>query len=754
MAGDEPPADLAALRALGARLRHVRLRHGLSLRGMARQLGATGHSALVDFEHGRRLIPADLLALYRNAFPDEEARLAVLWQAVLSARAVRAAELPEPAEPVAQLPADLTDFVDRDAELARVLAWVRQSPGPTVVTVSGEPGVGKSCFALHLAHRVRAGYPGGQLFVALHGAGPEPLTPAQVLAKLLVPLGIADSDLPVDVDGRAALLRSVLSRRRVLIVLDDAADEAQVRGALPGQGRVLMLITSRGPLAALDGVRPVRLDVFAPDAALELFRRVAGPERVSAELHESRQIVAHCGYLPLATRLAAASVATWPRGQIRDWADELADRATRLDRLRVGDRGVDIVFDLSYQALSVPARVLFRRASLLPGPDFGTGTALAAAPQTDTDAVLAELVRRGMIQVSDRARRYRMHDLLRLFAGQCLRREEPAVHCEGVERAVLDELLGTAFDAGATLDPSGYTVPRSASRFSGRPQAIRWLDAEYRCLPAAVRRACELGLTSLVFPLVAALPWYWDLRCHWEEWQELNECALALAERVGDSVQRVIALNGLCIALRSVGDTTAAIRHGRDAVRLARRIGCADEEAGALDRLGCVLADTWQHETAASLFTEAIRLNEQLGERWALATARRHLGEALRALGELDQASMAFERAAREFAELDATRSQAMTLCGHADLLLERGALDEAAGRFRSAMDFFRAQDDHWGVAYARLGLGRVFTAGGRHEDAVRELTTAVDAFGTLRDNSYQAAALRALTALSEKSTG
>src|SRR6266496_2614532 len=167
MAGGEPSAESAALRALGARLRHVRLRRGLSLRGMARHLGGTGHSALVDFEHGRRLIPADLLALYRNAFPDDAAELAVLWQAVLSARASAAAGFPEPAEPVAQLPADLVDFVDRDAELARVLAWVRQSPGPTVVTVSGEPGVGKSSFALHLAHRVRAHYPGGQLFVAL-----------------------------------------------------------------------------------------------------------------------------------------------------------------------------------------------------------------------------------------------------------------------------------------------------------------------------------------------------------------------------------------------------------------------------------------------------------------------------------------------------------------------------------------------------------------------------------------------------------
>lgn len=743
-------ADQAALCALGACLRRLRLRRGLSLRGMARRLGATGHSALVDFEHGRRLAPAGLLALYCNVFPDDAAELTRLWDAVHSARAQGVVAVPPPSEPVAQLPADLADFVDRAAELSRVLGWIRKEPA--VVTVSGEPGVGKSSFVLHLAHRVRADYPDGQLFVALHGAGPAPLPPAQVLAKLLVPLGVPDNRLPTDLDGRAALLRSVLATRRVLIVLDDAADEAQVRPALPGHGEALVLITSRGPLAALDGVRHVRLGVFAPDAALELFRRVAGADRVAAELHESRQIVAHCGHLALATRLAAAGVAAWPRGQLRDWADELADRTTRLDRLRVGDRAVSTVFELSYQALSEPARTLFRRAPLLPGPDFSARTAATALPDGDVDTVLAELTQRGMMQASDRARRYRMHDLLRLFAETRLDREEAAGDRHSVERAVLGDLLGTAFDAGATLDPSGYAVPRPESRFADRAQAVRWLDADHRCVTAGVRRACELGLTELVFPLLVALPWYWDLRCHWDEWQDVNKSVLEVAATVGDDLRQVIALNGLCIALRSVGDAEAAIEHGRAAVRLARRIERADEEAGALDRLGCALGDIGQHESAASLFADAIRLNEQVGERWSLATTRRHLGEALRALGRLDQASAAFEQAAREFGELDATRSQAMTYCGHADVRLDRGELDEAALLYRAAMESFRAHDDHWGVACSRLGLGRVFTAAGRREDARRELAVAVEAFADLGDNSYQAAALRALAVLSDAS--
>ncbi|MFC0438289.1 tetratricopeptide repeat protein [Kutzneria buriramensis] len=755
MAGEaQRPAETAALGALGARLKRIRIERGLSLRGMARRLGSVGHSTLVDFEHGRRLIPADLLALYHRVAPENAGDLTRLWQAVLTARADGLAIDPCRGEAVAQLPADLVDFVDRDDELIEVLAWVRRPAGPRVVVISGQPGVGKSSFALRIAHRMRADYPDGQVFLELHGAGPEPVAPGAVVARLLGAMGFPGQELPGDLDSRAALLRSTLSNRRVLIVLDDASDEAQVRAALPGDDTTLVLITSRGPLAALDGVRHVRLDVFAPDAALELFRRVAGPDRVAAELHESRQVVACCGYLPLATRLAAASVATWPQSAIRDWADDLADRTRRLGRLRIGDRGVDTVFELSYRAMSVSARTMFRRVPLLPGPDFGVRTAAWAVPGDSVDAALEELLRRGMVQVSDRAHRYRMHDLLRLFAEDRLGHDDRPEDRTSAERAVLGGLLGTAFDAGAALDPSGYAVPRPGTPFTGRDQAVRWLDAEHRCLPAAVRRAAELGLTDLVFPLLVALPWYWDLRCRWDEWQEINRCAHELAVRVDDGLHQVIALNGLCIALRSVGDATAAISHGRAAVRLARRIGSVDEEAGALDRLGCVLGDTGEHREAVSLFTEAIRLNEELDERWSSATARRHLGEALSALGESAAAEAAFEQAMAEFAELGAVRSRAMTLCAQADVLLARGDLAEAADRCRCAMESFREQDDSWGVANARLVLGRVLTAAGRQEDAVRELTVAVDAFGELRDNSFQAAALRALAALSDLPAG
>jgi tetratricopeptide (TPR) repeat protein len=155
-----------------------------------------------------------------------------------------------------------------------------------------------------------------------------------------------------------------------------------------------------------------------------------------------------------------------------------------------------------------------------------------------------------------------------------------------------------------------------------------------------------------------------------------------------------------------------------------------------------------------SLFTGAIRLNEQLGERWSLATSRRHLGETLSRLGELDRAAAAFEQAVAEFIELGAVRSAAMTFCAHAEVLLAQGELAAAADRCRSALASFRSQDDHWGVAYARFVLGRVLMAGERREDAVRELVIAVDAFGALRDNSYQAEALRALAALSDLPAG
>lgn len=760
----EPAAVLRALHVLGVELHRIRVRQGLSLRGMARRLQVVGHGPLLDFEHGRRLIPADLVDVYLRLFPDEAKDLPTLRDAVLAARAARLVESRAPSDPaapatppnppnppVAQLPADLADFVGREAELAELDSWVNRLGGrPTVVTVSGPPGMGKTSLALHFAHRVAADFPDAQLFVELHGSHSRPSSVRQVLGTALTAFGVSRSTLPHRVDERAALFRSMVAGKRILLILDDVADEAQVRPVLPGHSHSLVLITARGPLAGLDATYRLPLDALSPVAALALFGNVVGSQRVTAEPSESRQIVAHCGNLPLATRVAGALVATWPQGRMRDWIAELADRNTRLSRLRAGDRGVGAVFEMTYHVLAPPARVLFRRIALLPGPDFGESVVgvLADLESDEVDQALTELVRRGMVQAATAVGRYRLHDLLLLFAEQRLAAEETPDSRDRVTRTLLTHLLGLAYDASSTLDPSGYTTPGPSSPFRTREHATRWLDAERAGLVPAVRAAARLDLGELAFPLLASLPWYWDLRCCWEEWQEVNEQVLALAERLRAPRQQAIALNGLAMVMLGVADHPAAAKFARQALAVAQHAGATDEEAGALNRLGRALGGLGDHEEAESCFIAAIDRCAQLGDRWEQAAATLHLGEVLRAAGRLAEAVPRAQAAVTLFGELGSLRSQAMAYCECAEIRLAQRDLDQAAAHYRTALELLRSHDDDWGVARCRLGLGQVFAAAGDVHGAARELTEAVTGFAAVRDTQFHDAAQQALAAL------
>jgi tetratricopeptide (TPR) repeat protein/transcriptional regulator with XRE-family HTH domain len=728
--------------ALGVELRRARVRQGMSLRAAARGLGLGGHGSLVDFEHGRRLIPTDLLAGYARLFGADIGELERLRNDVLDARAEQVTAHGR-TKSLAQLPAFVPDFVGREGALARLVSWLPGADaGPALVTISGPPGVGKTSLALRFADQVADGYPDGQLFVELRATGP-----ARLLATMLVSLGVAEQDLPAGVDERSALFRSLVSGKRVLLVLDDATDEAQVRPLLPGRAPALVVVTARGPLAGLDGAHRLPLEVFSPAEALELLRRVAGSRRVDAEPVASSDVVARCAYLPLAVRVVAAGIAMWPAGGLRDWSEELADSTTRLGRLRAGDRSVAAVLETAYQALPGPAQLLFRRVPLMPGLDFTADTATVLI-DAEAERTLAELCRRGLAQPAA-PRRYRVHDLVRLFAEQRLAEEETPAARHALEVAVLTHLLGRAFDAGSTLDPSGYTKPGVDCRFADHRQAVRWLDGERRSLPPAVRRAAQLGLTDLVFPLADALPWYWDLRCHWDDWQEVNGIVLALAEQVGDVSRQVIALNGLALAVRTAGDAATAMRLAERALRLAKQAGLTDEEAEAHARLGWVLTDLGEHESAITHLKEAVRLHAWIGECWYEAAARSKLGAALEAAGRLVEAAASYQHAARLFGELGATRSEATACCDYADIQCDRGVLAEAEEKYRAALAVFTTYDDQWGVARARLGLGRVLAAEGEREHAKHELTVAMTGFAALHDDRYHRKAQDALHMLS-----
>jgi DNA-binding SARP family transcriptional activator len=302
------------------------------------------------------------------------------------------------------LPSDVADFTGREEQLAdleRLLHPDAPTAAVVVSAIAGKGGVGKTALAVHAAHRLRVEFPDGQLYVNLDGAGPKPTDPSEVLAWLLLVLGVEGRLIPNSLSERAALYRSRLADKRVLVLLDNAADEAQVRPLLPGLPNCRVLITSRSRLVGLAGARTIALDVLPPAQAIDLLGRVAGPERVAAEPAAAAEIVRLCGYLPLAVRIAGARLAARQHRPLSWLVTRLADEHRRLDELAVGDLEVRASFALSYQGLKPELRRAFRLLGLVTAPDFAPWvlSALLDVPMAQAEDLLESLVDAQLVEV-------------------------------------------------------------------------------------------------------------------------------------------------------------------------------------------------------------------------------------------------------------------------------------------------------------------------------------------------------------------
>ncbi|GAB2550617.1 AfsR/SARP family transcriptional regulator [Nocardia heshunensis] len=341
-------------------------------------------------------------------------------------RQILADELPVPepaAAPItmvaprpAQLPPDTADFTGR-GDLVQDLCTVLGGAAPALVAISGMGGVGKTALALHVAHRIRSRYPDGQLYVDLCGASAAPADPEHVLGAFLRALGVAQKEIPVGVAERAALFRSAISGRRMLLVLDNASDAAQVAPLLPGESGCAVLVTARRPLTALPGARPAALRVLEPEEAVELFARIVGAARVAVEPEAVRRIVELCGLLPIAVRIVAARVAARPQWTVVSEAERLAAERHDLDRFRAGGLALTAAFRAGYDQLPVDAARAFRLLAVADLPDLPLAAAAAVLDTIESVAedLCEELVDRGMLESVGRGRHH-YHDLMRLFA--------------------------------------------------------------------------------------------------------------------------------------------------------------------------------------------------------------------------------------------------------------------------------------------------------------------------------------------------
>ncbi|WUH98636.1 tetratricopeptide repeat protein [Spirillospora sp. NBC_00431] len=611
------------------------------------------HAALIDLltACGR---PAEALQTYRRLSEHLSAELGVepsedvqrAHMRVLSASRTlddddpEAAPEPPPGPPPAQLPPDIPDFTGRRAEvvdLAETLiggGGTPQNRTVAVATVAGMGGVGKTTVAVHVAHQIANFFPDGQLYANLRGDSANPADPSEVLGRFLRTLGMQGAGIPPSLDERAALYRSRLAGRRILIVLDNAAAEPQVRPLLPGTPTAAVLITSRNALLGLEGAKLLNLDVLSPVHAVELIANIIGEQRVAAEPDVAVEIARLCGHVPLAVRIAAARLLGRGHWTLSHLAGLLREERRRLDELVAGDLEVRAGFEMSYRLLPAETRRAFRLIGLLHAPDFACWTVAALLDGSLPEAqrhletlIDAHLI--GITGVDETGQlRYRPHDLIRLYARELAERDDPAPRREAALRRALGGWLALAEDAAAHVPGPCYAPMHGPAPRWSPPAPVmtrlladpmRWFNSERAALVAEVGHACDLRLTEYAWDLAASMEKYCDVRGLYDDWRRMHERALALCRETGDKRGEAVILRGLLEVLTwtsPAGSGTAMTRMNNLAVRQLDLFTELDDPAGIAD---AVVAMVWaavaegDEAQALVLAARALRIAREAG---------------------------------------------------------------------------------------------------------------------------------------------
>ncbi|WP_251829155.1 AfsR/SARP family transcriptional regulator [Streptomyces sp. ATCC 21386] len=683
---------------------------------------------------------------------------------------------------VSLLPPAIGDFTGREEELAGVVEGLTAArEAMPVVVVSGAAGVGKSALAVQAAHRVAGAYPDGQLYAELHGFS-EPVPPAEVLGRLLRALG---ADPPEDTAERGDLFRSLVAGRRILLVLDDANGEAQVRPLLPGSASCGVLVTSRARLGGLVGARRTDLDVLDDARGLELLTRVTGPERTPDDPREqaaARRIVELCGGLPLALRIAGARLATRRHWTPSVLAERLADEHRRLDELSVGDLEVRAGLGLSYQALDECARRVLRRIATLGSADVAVWAVAALAGMTEDEAeeILERLLDAQLITCPGTDQigqpRYRLHDLVRVYAAERAEAEDPAEdRTAAVGRALtaglwlMDRVTEQSPSGAVTLrqrlTPKGRgelraQPPPTESRGTTEPPTpvgahttrraledpFAWFDVEADTLTTAVERAAALGLHTLACEAAAALcSSSFAIKNRFDAWWRSHDAALAAARRAEDRSGEALLIIGLG-QLRYEQDRIAESQeYFRTAERICTELGDVRGRSAALAGLGSACREVGELRDAERALTDAAEGFRRVGDDTGVGVACRYGGSVRLELGDQKGAFPLLDESLRAYRRLGSRRGEALALRTLSLVHRSLDAYEEAARVAEQALKILRDLGDPHMAAYALRARAKARLRLGHVREAETELHEILEVCRTHEDRFGEALTLRTL---------
>ena len=726
----------------GEWLRQQRVAAGLTQEDLAERSGVSVR-AIADLERGRtrKPYPSSVRALARAlGLPDTAgAELVARYRAERVGQADAAPGAAKPTVTVPrQLPTRVPHFAGRAGELALLDAVLEaaasdRATGATGVVISaigGTAGVGKTALALHWAHRVAHHFKDGQLYANLRGFDTRnegPADPADVLRGFLDALGVHPERRPADTEGLAGLYRSVLAGRRMLVLLDNAADVAQVRPLLPASPDCLVIVTSRRELAALaarEGARLLQLDVLSEQEANELLVTRLGRERAAAEPWAVTELATLCARLPLALSVVVARAAAAPKLPLSSLAAELTELGGRLDALDVGDPAANVrtVLSLSYRHLPDKAARMFRLLGLHPGPDISAAAAASLAGMAVAAArgALRDLTRASLL-TEVATGRYAFHDLLRAYAAE---QGTPAEEVAATTRRMLDHYLHAAHQAHRVLYPGRELIGLDAlapgvtpETFGGKASALAWLEAEYQVLLKVTDVAARTGFDAHAWRLPVVLWTFHNVCGHWHDGTRLHHLALDAARRCHDLSGQAHVLRGLGSFAMSVGDTGEAYERLTAAQAAFTTLG----DTLGLARTDVIFSQTLEyqgrHAEALAVMGDALRLCEG-------APADRHMmlvrasalnGSAWNSvqLGDLSEARAFCHKAIELCQAIGYSPGEAGTWDTLGVVLQRLGTHDEAVPCFLRAVTLDREMGNRYDLAMVLAHLGETYAATG-----------------------------------------
>lgn len=668
--------------------------------------------ALEAYRTGRHLLVEEL-----GLEPGE--RLRLLESAILSgdvalaqAEPSRSAAPPAPTfERPHQLPADTADFIGNEALIrtaeAVLVGGDRRAVG--VVVMIGRPGSGKTTVAAHIGHRVADRFPDGQLYCDLRGTREEPTAAADVLGRFLLALGIPGPVIPVGLDERVEMYRTLMAERRTLVVLDDASTESQVIPLLPGSNTCAVLVTSRSRLTGVPGARQVEVEVFDQSQSLDLLGRIIGAERVSRELEAAVALVRTVGGLPLALRIIAARLAARPHWSLASMVHRLASERHRLDELAHGEMTIRASLSLTHNGMDQRSRTLFGLLGLAEGPDL-PGWVAGAVLDDDSrypSDLLEPLVDVQMLDVTTVERsgefRYRYQDIVRLFALEKLNAEVPP----GMRRCAVERVLGgwlaLAEQAHRSVYGGDYAVlhgtalrwlPPSTYVEQVAADPLEWLDGEQANLCEAISQAAEAGFDEACWDLAVTAVTLFESHGYLDDWEKTHEKALQATKAAGN-------VRGTAAVLSSLG--TLHINRG-------------------------------QTGRAHEALTAALATFEELDDPRGLALCRRDLGLLARWEGDDDGALALYAAAMHDLDRAKDIVGRGIVLTHQTEVLCRRGLVDEATAQLQEAIMIFEGVGYRNGIPHALRRIGQVQVRAGRYDDALATFTRVLGMVRESRD--------------------